>query len=213
MNGEYVDFATLLQKRETLDPDQVESGVALSVNQDGSIVWKRNKPKTQIVSINTWTSAFLVYSSIYLQRHPSRVQELLKYADIVRTAASRFGGWGWRSYDQQFRMRQQSQPSRSWSIIDGELWALYVVTSTNKTTSDHPFRPRGVNTGGFRQQFQRSVASNKGGFKKATTDHFCFDFNKHSCARKNCRYLHKCSKCKQSGHGAFKCIKKGKEAV
>ena len=161
MNGEYVDFADLLQKRETLDPDQIESGVALSVNENGAIVWKRNKPKHQIVSINTWSSAFLVYSSIYLQRHPSRVQELLKYADIVITAASRFGGWGWRSYDQQFRMRQQSQPSRSWSIIDGELWALYVATSANRAISDRSFHQRRVTTGGSVSSFKAEMHQTK----------------------------------------------------
>ena len=84
MNGEYVDFAALLQKRETLDPDQVESGVALSVNENGAIVWKRNKPKHQIVSINTWTSAFLVYlfillfiKTIFIQRKPSKINSTM----------------------------------------------------------------------------------------------------------------------------------------
>ena len=29
--------------------------------------------------------------------HPQRVQEMLKYAQVVRTAAARHEGWGWKS--------------------------------------------------------------------------------------------------------------------
>ncbi len=132
VNGEYVDFAVLLDKSEG-DQSQPwrqeeQQAMALSVNQGGQIIWKSNKPKQYITSIHSWTSAFLVYSAIYLAAHPHRVQEMLKYANVIRTASSRFGGWGWRTYDQQFRMRQQGQPQRSWGVIDGELWALYVST-------------------------------------------------------------------------------------
>ena len=38
-----------------------------------------------------------------LSVHPHRFQELLKYIHIIRSAASRVLGWGWRSYDIQFR--------------------------------------------------------------------------------------------------------------
>ena len=65
---------------------------------------------------------------MYLRAYPHRTQELLKYCQIVRTAAAHHIGWGWRTYDCQFRMRQQVTPVRSWaSIIDDELWALHVT--------------------------------------------------------------------------------------
>ena len=63
---------------------------------------------------------------------------------LIRTAASRYGGVGWRSYDQQFRARTQESPQRSWAMVDSEPWALYMnpspFTGSNYTTG---IRPRG----------------------------------------------------------------------
>ena len=42
---------------------------------------------------------FFTFSAVYASVHPHRVQEMLKYAQVVRTAAARHKGWGWRSYD------------------------------------------------------------------------------------------------------------------
>ena len=127
VNGEYVDFAVLLEKSESCkqqDIEDADDGLAMMFSRGGKVLLKNNKAKKQITSIYSWTSAFFIFSSIYLQAHPTRALELINYAHLIRTIASRFWGWGWRSYDQQFRMRQQSHPQRSWSIIDGELWSL-----------------------------------------------------------------------------------------
>ncbi len=209
INGEYVDFAVLLEKSDPCrKDDKDEHGMALAVEQGGKIVWKSNKPKQVITSVHAWTSAFLIYMSIYLEAHPSRTQELIRYANLIRTIASRFSGWAWRSYDQQFRARQESHPQRSWSLIDGELWSVY-VTSASASPWNTSFRQRG----GFRQQtrprgFGR-VENMQAGFRPAN-EKVCFDFNRQSsCSRKGCIYSHKCSQCKESGHGAVNC-KKGK---
>ncbi len=139
INGEFVDFANLLDKSEgdlsqPWKQDELH-GVALSVNQGGQIIWKSNKPKRLITSIHAWTNAFLVFSSVFLEAHPHRTQELLKYCHIVRMAASRYPGFGWRIYDQNFRLRQQSHPHRSWAILDGELWSLYVTAPSHRDSS------------------------------------------------------------------------------
>ena len=128
MKGEYVDFALLLDNSEGIFHD-INEDLKLSVDDKGCFVWKQHRPKRQINSIHTWTSAYLVYASVFLSAHPEKVQEILKYAHTIRTAASRFGGWGWKTYDMQFRMRQQLHPQRSWASLDGELWALYVSSS------------------------------------------------------------------------------------
>ncbi|XP_072025655.1 uncharacterized protein [Amphiura filiformis] len=126
VNGEYVDFGVMLAKSESMGDEKKE--VMLSVNETGKVVWYDHRAKRPINSIHTWTSVFLTYAAVYLRAHPHRAQEMLKYANIVRTAATRHAGYGWRSYDIQFRMRQQSHPQRSWAIIDGELWSFYVTT-------------------------------------------------------------------------------------
>ena len=152
VNGEYVDFALLLEKTDPSQWNLEKQGVALTVNEGRNIFWKSNKPKKVITSINSWTNVFLVFCSVYLEAHPSRVQEMLKYANLIRTAASRFGGWGWRSYDQQFRMRQQAVPNRSWAIVDGELWAFYVAVPSARDPTNRPFQSKGGLSGGFRSQ-------------------------------------------------------------
>ena len=101
-------------------------GMPLSLDAEGMLALHEPKWKYQISSILGWTDAFLVFVAFFSSAHPSRVQELLKYMHIVRTAAARYPGKGWLEYDRQFRMRQQRRPSRSWAVIDGELWALLV---------------------------------------------------------------------------------------
>ena len=127
VNSEFVDFGQLLEKTEHLGQDDKQ--YSLAVGQGGTLVWQESKPKRNINSVHTWTSAFLIFSAVYLSVHPQRVHEMLKYAQLVRTATARHKGWGWRSYDIQFRLRQHWQPQRSWATIDGELWHLFVVTS------------------------------------------------------------------------------------
>lgn len=217
-NGEYIDLALLLMNPE---PDQWNNGgqpVALSVDQEGNIVWKKDVAKSKITSIKAWTDAFLVFTSVFLEAHPTRAQELLKYMTLVRFAASKFGGWGWRSYDQQFRMRQQAHPNRSWAVIEGELWALYVAVPMNRAFPTQPFPARGSGSGLPRSQLPRSQfvrRSTTGPYNRPQTqsflskDRICFPFNKGSCTRNDCWYSHKCSKCRAEGHGASRCKVKG----
>jgi hypothetical protein len=134
---------------------------------------------------------------------PLRVQELLKYVDIIRTAAARFGGWGWRTYDRQFRIRQESRPNRSWSIIDGELWAFYVTTPVQRNFGMGENQSRGLARGGL-----RTFRGQKSGFGQnwgRNTNQQCFDFNRAGCSRTSCIYKHACSKCNGQGHGAQSC--------
>ena len=65
---------------------------------------------------------FSDFASIYLACHPTKARQLLKYASIIRSAAFRHAGFGWRDYDVQFRLRQARVPNRSWASIDAELW-------------------------------------------------------------------------------------------
>ena len=51
----------------------------------------------------------------------------MKYMDLVRHAARAFGGYGWREYDVQFRLKQARQPGRSWVSVDAELWLMLVA--------------------------------------------------------------------------------------
>jgi hypothetical protein len=120
VRGDFVDFGALLDPLYDSSNSQSD-GMALRVDASGQISFKEARQSRRITSIHGWTSAFFVFCAIYLRAHPSRTQELLKYGYLVREAASKFGGWGWRDYDIQFRLRQRSHPQNSWAIIDGEL--------------------------------------------------------------------------------------------
>ena len=45
---------------------------------------------------------------------------------IVRLGASRINGLGWKTYDEQFRLKMGIDPVKSWEIVDQELWLLYM---------------------------------------------------------------------------------------
>ena len=88
--GEYVELGGLL---ESVPIQRNDSAMVLTVS--GSTLQPQRKTPG-IMSIEQWTSAFLVYASIYAEKHLKRARELFKYMDTVRTAA-RFGGYGWRT--------------------------------------------------------------------------------------------------------------------
>ena len=50
---------------------------------------------------------------------------MLKYMHNVRTGADM--SLGWKSYDEQFRLKVALDPSKSWALVDTELWVMYIV--------------------------------------------------------------------------------------
>ncbi|XP_050404842.1 uncharacterized protein LOC126820768 [Patella vulgata] len=154
--GEYVDLAHLITKTNS-------GKTALVLNDEGEIV-TREKLTHSVLTIDSWTDAFLVYISIYLRGHPERVQEMLKYMHTIRLAASR--GYGWSSYDEQFRLKRSLDPSSSWSSVDFELWLIHMADGKSVT------KPSIKLTGK------------------------CFDFNyKGYCSKTSCQYWHNCMSC------------------
>ena len=128
--GEFVDLGALL-KNVPVPDGSAPTVIALS-GSTLQVQPQRGVPR--ITSIEQWTSAFLVFASIYTEKHIVRALEMFKYMDTVRTAA-RFGGYGWRTYDAQFRLRQAREPTRSWAVIDSELW---LMTATAPCTHSTP---------------------------------------------------------------------------
>lgn len=61
---------------------EAQQDTLLGVDEQGNIITKPSKEK--IVSIEQWTDAFLVYSSIYLSAHPGQTQDMLQYMFVIR---------------------------------------------------------------------------------------------------------------------------------
>ena len=196
--GEFVEFGSLLRPARHSENDCV-----FMVGTHESPAWqlRPHKQTQRITSIEQWTSAFLIFASIFLQRHPGQARHLLKYADIVRSAAFRRTGFGWRDYDVNFRLRQARVPSRSWATIDAELWLMLVGA---------PGQPQNVRSFGSRGSFrQQDHSPSSFGSRRATQrepgSSTCHDFNRGQCFRPACRYTHKCAICSSVGHPASNC--------
>ena len=63
----------------------------------GEIVTKDTSPK-RIESIEKWTDVMLIFAAIYLQAHPAKTIELIKYIQTVRMGANRAYQW-WYDHD------------------------------------------------------------------------------------------------------------------
>ena len=134
--------------------------------------------------------------AVYLEKHPARAGELLKYAETIRAASHQFPGLGWRAYDEQFRLRRAADPASSWADMDLELWVTVAAMSGGLGASNaRAFS--GTEAGGFGADREWGRASSLG---------VCFAFNKpKSCSYVRCKFLHKCSVCARFGHGAQAC--------
>ena len=67
--------------------------------------------KSPINNIHVWTSAFIIYMGVMLEKWPNKGHEYLKYMYNVRLAAERGFGTGWVTYDEQFRLRKSPSPT------------------------------------------------------------------------------------------------------
>ena len=76
--------------------------------------------------------------SIYLERHAARAAELLKYVETIRLASVQFSGFGWRTYDEQFRLRHAVNPASSWGIMDIELWVTVAAAASIVSATPSP---------------------------------------------------------------------------
>ena len=93
--GEFIDIGALISPYMS-DPS-IDEGLTL-IFSPASANFQLRAPnrKTVTTGIHQWTSAMLVFVSVYAERHALQVQELSKYIGIVRTAAS--WGYNWINY-------------------------------------------------------------------------------------------------------------------
>ena len=129
--GEYIELGQLIKANSQLikaNSAPSDNGLMLTVDSaSGGLQLRPQSRSPGIRSIEQWTTAMLVYVSIYTERHTMRARELLKYMSIVRTAAE--CGYNWSEYDIQFRLRHAKQPEMSWAGVDTELWLLVATAA------------------------------------------------------------------------------------
>jgi hypothetical protein len=116
--GDYVDLASLLTNNQHHDSKQT------LILQQGELILQPDQNYKKIFS--TDTAAFIIVTSIYCSAHPEKFQDFLKYMSMVQLGASRCANLGWKMYDEQFRLRKAQDPTSSWSLVDHELWLIYM---------------------------------------------------------------------------------------
>lgn len=176
---EFVNLAILLKGGVELA--ELFGGNLLSINDKGQLETRPKTVSDKITNISKWTDAFFIFSSVYLLEYPQRTQEILKYMTLIREAANRNAGFGWRLYDEQFRLRQvvKVQP---WGVINSDLWLRCFPSGPVNAMST---------SGSFSSAGHKPPA--------------CLDFNKGNCQWTACRYTHACSACSSTQHGKWAC--------
>jgi hypothetical protein len=123
--SEYIDLALLLSNNNVQRQDTRKLVIV-----NGELSMQSGNLRTKINNIEQWTSAFIIFISIYFSAHENRVQELLKYMSDFRLGSQQSSSLGWKPYDEQYRLRKACNPMSSWGIVDVELWLLYISSST-----------------------------------------------------------------------------------
>ena len=211
-DGKFIDLSLLLKSARDLD-DSFQNGGELKM-KDGKLVIERQIRNKPIFNIDSWTSAFLVFISVMLEKHPQKAQELLKYMRDIRLAAgSANNATAWVRYDEQFRLKNSKFPDSSWGNIDNELWLLSMSCTRlpGKPISQWSGKPDFVRG----QQNYNPVAQNSNrnstmSSQSATRPLFrpilcCWGYNKGKCTYYDrCKFSHTCSVC-GGRHPAFSC--------
>ena len=95
--GEYADLSLLLKSAKDLFSEFHLTG-NLQIN--GGQISVVQQKQSLITNIHVWTSAFMVFMDVLLQKWPNHGQELLNHMHTIRLASSRGSGLGWVSYDE-----------------------------------------------------------------------------------------------------------------
>ena len=183
--GEYVDFGKLIPRDRMVSE---EDGRLEMMIKNGRTYWAPVNNGVNINSFGKWEQAFRVFSNVYCKTSPERAAELIEYNHVIHTIANHYVWDNVYLYDKDFRLHMSRNPSRNWSLILQQSWALRL----RDRLSSNQF-------GNF---------NNNGGNNRSKNNEPCRRFNRGHCNfGSNCRYEHRCTYCGKFGHGAVNCRK------
>ena len=98
-----------------------------------------HKPSKQLATIHQWTNCFDIFMSIYLLKFTDRVQQILKYANMIRSQAPK-----WGSKQLVITTSSKAAHGLEWSVIHDELGrsatSLQYRAAPTKSRDKVPFR-------------------------------------------------------------------------
>ena len=197
VSGEYIDLYLLVNPSMNED---TELNTGLDSQHPSSKI--NNQRSKLIQNIQSWTTAMHVYAAIYLPAHLNEVAALLQYIEFIRKM-SKYGGFGWRDYDEVFR-RSRQYDQINW---DTPLINQYIAAISNTPNSRFNFRSNQGPSQGFRNQQQnfRPNSKSSAAFSGKIPNGFCIGYHKYGeCRSSNCKYSHRCFTCKGQ-HSQSRC--------
>lgn len=162
-NDQFIDLKCLL-------PNFKQEDLSIKI-ENNSIQFNSQPFKQSIMSLHQWTSAFLIFMSIYTEKLPQESVNLLKYCFTVREIGSSNGDNAWRYYDENFRKLRQSHKV-PWQVPITE----YMVKASTLTHSSRP--------------------SSYTQYSAISPRLFCFSYNNgKKCKNSPCNFKHMCQLC------------------
>lgn len=181
--NQYINLAMLL--KGSVELEEICGGGTLKVTDSGIIEKQPKYMKDKVPNIEKWTDAFIIFMSIYLEKQPQKIHELLQYMSVIREAAYKYSGVAWRTYDEQYRIRQAIFLT-SWAQINSDLW-LRIMSNPSQASPT------------------QSQVSHSSTTITQTKKLHCHGFNQGYCSWVPCKFNHCCSVCGQFSHGAWAC--------
>lgn len=175
LKGEYINLADLLSPS-----DQSESpSLQLKEDKGKSFRIIASPKQKEVQNIDQWTDAFLIFSTILMEREPSQGIGLMRYMKSIRDMARKSQAGAWRDYDEKFR-REMNDHKLGWHQTH---WNLYMEVLCLSSQNSKAMKPafRGQQKPTKRSRFQPGQ---------------CYTFELHGkCAKQGCRFNHSCSSC------------------
>lgn len=175
----------------------------------------------EILNIDAWSDAFLIYAAIYLEKYPEEARGMLKYASVIRGIARyasvirgiarQSRGLGWKQYDENFRKsREANVHMYAWVNTN---WGLLYNFGIMSVSAAYPGHMGQANRGdSFRgEPFRDDGRSQSGSRTEGIPRSFCFSYHGKGARCKagaGCKYKHTCPKC-QAAHSLFHCDSSG----
>ncbi|XP_076083533.1 uncharacterized protein LOC143054404 [Mytilus galloprovincialis] len=182
----------------SLTSSYVEDPFSLFVSNRKFSLYNNSRSNKPPLSIEQWTSAYLVFSDIYIEKCPEEARHLLKYGHNIREMYDLYGDEPWRIYDEKFRRLRETIKLPWGKLID----ELYTKSANSSNTQNKNFRAqparqnKSFQNQGNTQYYNKNMPSNN--IKT------CILFNRGQTCNKPCSYKHVCHFCK-GAHAIFQC--------
>lgn len=167
---------TRVQNGEFVEMESMLLGYGGISSSDGRPSKDGEDKRKVALTLQQWQSAFHVYMSCVIEKHPEEARGLIKYIDNIQRLYDLKSDW--LGYDRRFRAHRASLPLvYPWEKLCSDLFLTSMAA-----------RPSGLRTSSV---------------KRVNT---CFDFNDGACARGTaCPFHHKCRQCGSFRHGRLNC--------